>query len=58
MYSKYQSSSIPEVKQICRSVTMEQCESVAVRVLAMDSAREIETLLRDELRKTAPELVP
>ena len=40
-----------EIKQICRSVTIEQCQEVAQRALAMESAREIKTMLREELRK-------
>lgn len=40
-----------EIKQICRNVTIAQCESVAERALQMESAREIKTMLREELRK-------
>jgi phosphotransferase system enzyme I (PtsI) len=47
--------SVPQVKQICRSVTLAQCESVARRVLSMDSAREVDTYLREELRRVAPD---
>lgn len=50
-------SAIPEIKQICRRVSIHQCELIAERALEMDSAREIDTYLQDELRKVAPELV-
>lgn len=48
---------IPEIKKICRSVTISHCEAIARRALEMDSAREIGRFLREELRKVAPELV-
>lgn len=51
-------SAVPEIKKICRSVSIPQCEEIAVRAMAMDSAREIDTYLRGELRKVAPELTP
>jgi phosphotransferase system enzyme I (PtsI) len=47
---------IPEVKQIIRRVTMLQAQKVARRVLAMESDREIQNYLRDELRKILPEV--
>jgi phosphotransferase system enzyme I (PtsI) len=47
--------SVPQIKQICRSVTLAQCAAVAQRALGMDSAREVDTYLRDELRRAAPE---
>ncbi|MBP90791.1 MAG: phosphoenolpyruvate--protein phosphotransferase [Planctomycetaceae bacterium] len=51
-------SAVPEIKKICRSVSIPQCEEIAGRAMAMDSAREIDTYLREELRKVAPELAP
>ncbi len=45
---------IPEIKQICRSVTLQQCEDVARRALCMESAREIDNFLREELKKVRP----
>jgi len=50
-------SAIPEIKQICRRVSIQQCELIAERALDMDSAREIDAYLQEELRKVAPELV-
>ena len=49
-------SVIPEIKKICRSVTIPQCEAIAQRVLSMHHAREIDNYLREELRQTVPEL--
>lgn len=49
-------SVIPEIKKICRSVSISQCFEIAQRALAMESAREIDTYLREELRKVVPEL--
>jgi len=46
---------IPEIKQICRSTSIDQCEAIAQRALAMESAREIKTMLWDALRRVAPE---
>jgi len=48
---------IPEIKKICRSVSISQCHEIAQRALAMESPREIDTYLREELRKVVPELV-
>jgi phosphotransferase system enzyme I (PtsI) len=49
-------SAVPEIKKVIRSVSVAQCEAVAGRALEMDDAREIEVFLREQLRKTAPEL--
>jgi phosphotransferase system enzyme I (PtsI) len=42
---------IPEVKSVCRSVTIPQCEAVAKRAMTMDSAREVDLFLKDELKR-------
>ena len=49
-------SAIPEIKKICRSVTVQQCEAVAQRARQLDHARDINHLLKTELREIAPEL--
>ncbi len=49
-------SAIPEIKNICRNVSLSECEEVAQHALAMDNAREVESYLREQLRKVAPEL--
>jgi len=46
---------IPEIKQIIRSVTMEDCNKVARKVLSMSSERHISSYLRDAARKILPE---
>ncbi len=47
---------IPVIKRVIRSVTMEQCERLARRVGSFDSERQVETALRDELRKLDPDV--
>jgi len=44
-------SAIPEIKKVCRAVTVEQCEAVARRALTMENARDIKTYLKEELKK-------
>jgi phosphotransferase system enzyme I (PtsI) len=46
---------IPEIKQIIRSVTMEECNKVARKVLGMNSERQISSFLRDAASKILPE---
>jgi phosphotransferase system enzyme I (PtsI) len=46
---------IPEIKQIIRSVTIEDCNNVARKILAMNSERQISNYLRDAARKILPE---
>ena len=50
------SSAIPEVKRICRSVTLPQCVAVTRRAMELDNSRDVNNLLREEMRKVAPEL--
>jgi phosphotransferase system enzyme I (PtsI) len=49
-------SAIPEIKKICRSVTIEQCEKVARHALSLENARDVKSHLRGELKKRVPEL--
>jgi len=51
-------SAIPEIKKVCRSVTIDQCEAVSHRAMTMENARDIARYLKEELKKYAPELVP
>lgn len=46
---------IPEIKQVIRSVTMEDCNLLARKVLGMNSERQIASYLRDTARKILPE---
>ena len=48
-------AAVPEVKQVCRSVSIEHCESVAKQVRSMESARQIKTFLKEELTRVFPE---
>jgi phosphotransferase system enzyme I (PtsI) len=50
-------SAIPEVKKICRTVTISQCRQVARHVMTLENARDIKNYLREELKKLLPELV-
>ncbi len=47
---------IPEIKQIIRSVTMEDCNNIARKVLGMNSERQISSYLRNAISKTLPEV--
>ena len=44
-------SAIPEVKQVCRSVSVADCRRIAERALEMDGAREVKAFLRDQMRR-------
>jgi len=48
-------AAVPEIKRVCRSVTIEKCEQVADRVGSLESARDIKTFLKEELSKVFPE---
>jgi len=50
-------SAIPEVKQLCRSVSAAECHGIAQRALEMDSAREVKAFLRDQLRRVLAQTV-
>ncbi len=49
-------SAIPEIKKICRSVSIEECEAVARRAITMENARDIKAYLKGELQRHVPEL--
>ena len=46
---------IPEIKQVIRSVTIEDCNALARKVVAMNSERQISGYLRNAARKVLPE---
>ncbi|MBN2139077.1 MAG: phosphoenolpyruvate--protein phosphotransferase [Sedimentisphaerales bacterium] len=46
---------IPEIKQVIRSVTIEDCNSVARKALALNSERQISAYLRTSARHILPE---
>jgi phosphotransferase system enzyme I (PtsI) len=49
-------AAIPEIKQVCRRVSIDSCERVAARALKMESARDVRAFLKEELAKALPEL--
>jgi phosphoenolpyruvate-protein phosphotransferase (PTS system enzyme I) len=49
-------AAIPEVKQVCRRVSISGCERVANRALELESARDVKTYLKEELSKVLPEV--
>jgi phosphotransferase system enzyme I (PtsI) len=49
-------AAIPEIKQVCRRVTLSDCRRVADRALELESARDVKTYLKEELSKVLPEL--
>lgn len=49
-------AAVPEIKRICRSVTLEQCEQVARRVRTLESARDVKAYLTEELTRVFPDL--
>jgi phosphotransferase system enzyme I (PtsI) len=48
-------ASIPQLKRMVRSVTIEQCEKIARRALSFDSDVSVAAYLRDQARKVIPE---
>jgi phosphotransferase system enzyme I (PtsI) len=44
-------SALLEIKRVCRTVRVAQCEQIAKRALTMDSAEQVERFLREELSK-------
>jgi phosphotransferase system enzyme I (PtsI) len=46
---------IPEIKQVIRSVTIEECNHIARKVATMESQRQIKNYLRDTAIKILPE---
>lgn len=49
-------SSIPRVKQICRRLTLENCQAIAQKVLRCSDARDVKDYVRNKLRKLAPDI--
>ncbi len=48
-------SAIPELKNVCRRLTISDCEMVAQKAMTMENARDITAYLRGELKKRAPD---
>jgi phosphotransferase system enzyme I (PtsI) len=49
-------AAIPEIKQVCRRVTLTDCKRVSDRALQLESARDVKTYLKEELSKALPEV--
>jgi phosphotransferase system enzyme I (PtsI) len=47
---------IPEIKKVCRSVSIPQCEEVARHALTLEHARDVTSYLREQLKQCVPEL--
>jgi phosphotransferase system enzyme I (PtsI) len=50
-------NAIPEIKRVCRSVTIEHCEELAQRVLLLDNSRDVRNVLREEIQKLLPDQI-
>lgn len=48
-------SAIPELKNVCRRLTIADCEMVAQKAMTMENARDITAYLRGELKKRVPD---
>jgi phosphotransferase system enzyme I (PtsI) len=49
-------SAIPELKNVCRHLKIDECRSVAQRAMTMENARDIKSYLRGELKKRLPDI--
>lgn len=48
---------IPEIKQIIRSVSIEEAEKVAKEAFGLETARDVDNYLREQARRVLPEVV-
>ena len=49
--------SIPELKEVIRSIDIRQSEEIAAHALGLELSRDVENYLRGELKKICPDLV-
>jgi phosphoenolpyruvate-protein phosphotransferase (PTS system enzyme I) len=47
-------AALPEIKNICRHVTLAECREVLGRAMGMENARDITNYLRGELKRRIP----
>jgi phosphotransferase system enzyme I (PtsI) len=47
-------NAILEIKKVCRSVTVDQCQAIAAMAMQMQSSQEIDVYLKEELKKLVP----
>ena len=50
-------SSIPQLKRVVRSVTIQQCERLARKAISLDSEVAVSAYLRDQVRKVIPDVI-
>ena len=50
-------NALPKIKKAIRSVSIEQCRSIAQRAMTLDAARDVDLYLLERLSKLAPELI-
>ena len=48
---------IPEIKNVCRRVSYDRCQSVAQKALTLDTAVEVNDYLKQELASVLPTAV-
>jgi phosphotransferase system enzyme I (PtsI) len=48
---------VPEIKQIIRSVTLDEANQVAKEVMRMETARDVNSYLREQTRRLMPEVI-
>ncbi len=48
---------IPEVKNLCRSVSITDCQAVAARAMTMENARDVRSYLKEEVKKYVREII-
>ena len=44
------------MKNLCRSVTIAECQAVAARVMTMENARDVKSYLKEEVKKYVREI--
>ena len=49
------SAVIPEIKRICRGVTLEQCQAVAEHALTLENSLDVTSYLKEQLKKALPD---
>ncbi len=48
---------IPELKEVIRNLTMDEARRIAQRALSLDLARDVESYLRNELKRICPDIL-
>jgi phosphotransferase system enzyme I (PtsI) len=54
MCGQMSGAAIPEIKNLMRNVTIEQCQAVSAHAMRMENAREIKSYLMEEMKKRLP----